>query len=150
MEETTYLLNVLVAAIAGASSGYFAPWFAWKLEVRRETRSHKRGLIAEWRNELLDPDKHRSFATNSGAGNLMVGGRVALTGQRVASNLHSMRSFASIKPHLSQVFLAKIDRYLSPEGLEIETGGPIYGRLPWLLDALRDEIARIERDWRLI
>jgi len=60
------IVEVIVAAIAGGSTGYLSPWMAWFIEEKREIRSFRRSLIELWRRELLAPSIFLSHSRRRG------------------------------------------------------------------------------------
>ena len=153
--DFSWLINVVVAAVAGASSGFFAPWFAWKLDKARELRSHRRNLVGKWRDELLDVQKisavraakNGAIAVNSGI--RVLNGQDRVSAQFAASFVIGHRDYASLEGHLSDNFKSKLTGLTNTSAIVIDAGG-IANPRPHILNALADEIFRIEKHWDLV
>ena len=150
MDWAQIITTIATAGVAGASSGYFAPYFAWWVEQKRETKSCRRQLVSEWRNELLDEGKYVGGQSNKDDIATVSFGSGQLSSQMVAAKLPRLASFASIKPHLSQEFLETIKKHQSVKSLVLEASGSPFRTISPIISKLTDEIARIERNWRLI
>ena len=150
MDDWSWLLNLVVPAMAGASSGYIAPWFAWQIEKRREKLSHRRAFVNVWRKELLDETTYIQMENNRQGIKVEVSGGMMLSSQTIAGFLSRMPAFQSITPYLSSEFLAHLEELLTMSALLIEIDSvPHVKQLP-LLRKLSLEINRIEKKWGLV
>lgn len=122
------LIAAGVALVTGGIASLVAPWAQWGVEKRRETRTHRRALLEEWRTGIAD----------------LGGSAVALGG--------------SDEAYRDTVWYGSLEQYLSPEVLEklLDTNVQLLVRRPsggvrfgTVADELRAEVARIQKDWGL-
>jgi hypothetical protein len=131
-KTTTLLLGLLGGAISGLSAQYFAPWFKWKLDLRKEEinrsfeeKENRRKMIRQWREMLRQASMFaRSDEVNPG------------------SILQRDTDYLTLEPFLSPE--AKASVYMPIRTIVI--GSEFQG----CLLILKEEISRIESSWGLL
>lgn len=120
--------------ILGGAGGLITIWANWGIEKRRQRLQRRRELVTGWRMNLLPT---------------LEGASVLWTGER-KQKLLSSPYYASLRPHLSIGAIKRIEH----DHIKIvisRTGGP---ENSWLyhfpLNLIVEEIARIEKKWRLV
>jgi uncharacterized membrane protein YozB (DUF420 family) len=139
------ILEIALATIAGAFSGYFTPWFAWQIEKRRELRTHRREMVEKWRTDLLDLETYRLKSTNGESIATAFSCGQGPSSQTFASMLIRHQSFASLRTHLTANFIEKLTKINNERAIILEMGGP-----PSLYTELCNEISELEKSWKLI
>lgn len=111
------------AVLGGAITGVVAPFIKHRLEQVATEKARKRGQIAKWRQMLLEVDR---AAEGSGSP-----GRI----------LHLHAEYIALEPFLTEG-ARKVAR--------AENRTSVVGQALCLpLETLKDEIARIEKEWKL-
>jgi hypothetical protein len=118
---TRYVLPPLL----GGAGGLITIWANWGIEQRRQKLAARRALIADWRKHLVP----------------LLGGPQDM--ESGTSKYPFMRNehYASLRPHLPSDVL----KSLEGGTIMIVVGGDNYPR-----KVIIEQIARIERDWKLI
>lgn len=122
MDWVGMLGTFVVPAIVGAVAGLLAPWSRWEIEKRLQRQSRRSHRVKEWRQELL-PRLRSDFWSGS---------------SKTARDVLNSDQYQSLRPHLSASVVRKL-----------EAEATIYFGLD-VRGLISDEIARIERKWRLV
>lgn len=125
------IVGLLGAIIGGVLTTYFAPWVKWKIEKSKEElnrepedKDRKRKNIERWRNMLLD-----------------VWAQSEETGTSPEVILQTNRDYLDLEPHLSDG---------GRNAVHGSTRGIVVGSvMQGALITLRQEIARLEKEWDL-
>ena len=132
MIDWNTILAPIFGFIAGAAGSIFAPWVNWGIEKRRARLAAQREVIVKWRQMIQSIAVTRNEAVARGEDS---------ENRSVATLLESREDFYSLKPHLSQNTISNIYRptiFLA--------GTTIDSSLSYILD----DIARLEKKWRLV
>jgi hypothetical protein len=143
--ETTWLdivTRYLLPPILGGAGGLIGAWAGWGIEKQKQRLQRRRELITGWRMELLPLIAQPGDLPEIWAG------------QRQREVMASPY-YASLRPHLSDAAVAQIEdsmpRLFVNMGRSVPPAGP---KNDWNrqfpLKLFVDEIARIEREWRLV
>ena len=131
------VLQYVLPSALGVVAGLFSPWANWGIEKRKQRLQRRRELIAGWRLELIP-----MVASSQDSPEIWAGPKQA--------KVLSSPLYASLRPHLSKEAIKKIED--PAMGLALnrgETPGGLWAyRFP--LKIFVDEIARIEREWKLV
>jgi hypothetical protein len=132
------LLQYGLSAIIGGLSGLAASYFNWGIEKRRQVLQRRRDLVTGWRMELLPLIAQPRVFSQVWAGDR----------QRAVM---SSPYYASLRPHLTEEAREQIEHPVI-KGF-ISRGGqapPHDWAHHYPLKVFVDEIARIEREWKLV
>lgn len=123
MEEAIakVVIPAVTGVVAGAIGSLFAPWANWGVEKKRLRLQARRSMVDGWRRLLSD----RELDQGKFAGSV---------------------EYSSLRPHLSPKLVQDIEngRWVIVNNPTRESGENPF--VPRLLD----EIARIEKDWKLL
>ncbi len=140
-EVAVAVIGAVSGVVGGGITAIAAPWATWGIEKRRSRRQRRVELIAEWRAGI---DELRA-AEDSAAPQLSYpgGSMVVSTGAPDPPDTKDTRQnwYETLSPHLSK------DAH---ESLKTLRGKNVADRGRQIPDLLRAEVARIERDWKLI
>ncbi|NDJ91827.1 hypothetical protein [Mycolicibacter kumamotonensis] len=141
-EIAVAIIGGVAGLISGTAGSLTAPWAQWGVEQKRLRRQRRVELITEWRSGI---DALRA-AEDAAAPRLPFpgGGQLVVTTDR--SDPPETRDteqnwYETLRPHLSA------DVQKSLKELRGKRVAHRTGRIP---DLLRAEVARLERDWKLV
>ena len=133
------VLQYVPPSALGVAAGLFSPWANWGIEKRKQRLQRRRELIAGWRLELIP-----MVASSQDSPEIWTGPKQA--------KVLSSPLYASLRPHLSKEAIKKIED--PTMGLVLSRGGAPPSGSYWAhrfpLKIFVDEIARIEREWKLV
>jgi len=136
MNWDTVLQYVLPFAL-GVAAGLFSHWAYRGFQKRKQRLQRRRELVTRWRLELIP-----MVASSQQGHEIWAGPKQA--------KVLSSPFYASLRPHLSREAIKKIED--PAMGLALNRGeisGGLWAyRFP--LKIFVDEIARIEREWKLV
>ena len=131
------VLQYVLPSALGVLAGLFSPWANWGIEKRKQRLQRRRELITWWRLELIP-----MVASSQESPEIWAGPK--------QTKVMFSPFYASLRPHLSREAIKKIED--PAMGLALnrgETPGGLWAyRFP--LKIFVDEIARIEREWKLV
>ena len=142
MAETTWLdilTRFVLPPLLGGVGGLVTIWANWGIEKRKQRLQRQRELITGWRLELIP-----MVASSQDTPEIWAGPK--------QTKVMSSPFYASLRPHLSKEAIKKIED--PTMGLVLNRGGapPSESHLAYRfpLKIFIDEIARIEREWKLV
>ncbi|WP_028136326.1 hypothetical protein [Bradyrhizobium japonicum] len=130
MAEATWLdifTRYVIPPLLGGAGGILTVYGQWGIEKRRQRLQARRDLVNAWRKDLI-PLLTSYPATRGGGGE-----------NKYAFMDHE--SYSSLRPHLRPDLRTELENTV----VHVNVGGPAFPR-----QAIMDEIARIERKWRLL
>ena len=134
------VLQYVLPSALGVAAGLFSPWANWGIEKRKQRLQRRRELIAGWRLELIP----MVASSSQDLPEIWAGPKQA--------KVLSSPLYASLRPHLSKEAIKKIED--PTMGLVLSRGGAPPSGSHWAyrfpLKIFVDEIARIEREWKLV
>jgi hypothetical protein len=140
MTEATWLdilTRFVLPPLLGGVGGLVTIWANWGIEKRKQRLQRQRELITGWRLELIP-----MVASSQATPEIWAGPK--------QTKVMSSPFYASLRPHLSREAIKKIED--PAMGLALNRGeipGGLWAyRFP--LKIFVDEIARIERGWKLV
>jgi hypothetical protein len=119
------ITRFVLPPLLGGAAGLFTTWARWGVEKRRMRIQRRQQLLDRWRKELLAVE---GGVKHDGGVNKYPFMRVPL--------------YASLRPHLSKEFVEELER----KGLR----GIVGGESDFPRRELIEEIARIEKKWKLV
>ncbi|MBC3872542.1 hypothetical protein [Undibacterium flavidum] len=127
----TLVLGLIGGGITGLITHFFAPWFKWKLDEKTQTRKmenelkeYRRSLILKWRTMLLSAEN------------------IQRNGDGVANTIIQLNAdYLSLEPLLTP----DARKAVYQRNRTIVVGSELQGSSL----ILKDEIARLERQWEL-
>jgi len=123
MTDTAWaaIVGGIAGIVTGSISALIAPWANWGVEQRRQRRNDRRERIKTWREMVKIKDfKRESFRETTG--------------------------YSTLRPYLTTGLIEEIER----PGTELYTVNSSPDRRTQLKAKVLDEIAEIERKWKLI
>jgi hypothetical protein len=129
------LTRYVVPPILGGAGGLITIWSNWGIEKRKQRLQRRRELVTGWRMNLLP---------------LIDGADVLWTGDRKSKGMASPY-YASLRPHLSKDAILKIEQSTIRIAVHMDRSKPGNDwphNFP--LNLLVEEIARIEKKWKLV
>jgi hypothetical protein len=121
------ITRYVIPPILGGAGGLITTYAQWGIEKRRQKLQIRRDLVAQWRRDLIPALTSQPETSSSSSGSKY--------------GFMDLEAYASIRPLLK----AEIRKKLEDPVIYINMGG-----LPFPRVAIMEEIARIEREWRLI
>jgi hypothetical protein len=115
-----YVVPAIVGLLSGCLGSLVAPWVTWGIEKRRERQGARRALVKVARQAAC----HEEF------------GHIAFV---------QSAPYSQLRPHLSKNFVEMVE----DSTLRIVVGSSRHGGPLYRTDLL-DELARLEKEWRLI
>lgn len=131
------ITRFVLPPLLGGICGFAASWLNWGIEKRRQRLQRKRELVTGWRMQLIPMLGQLSDTSQVWAGERQ---------RRVMTSPY----YASLRPHLSEAARAEIeDATLT---VFVERGGKRSNdwNHHFPLKIFVEEIARIEREWKLV
>jgi hypothetical protein len=141
--ETSWLdvlTRYVLPPILGGAGGLITIWANWGIEKRKQRLQRRRELITGWRLELIPMVAQAQDLT------------VVWAGDRQRAVMSSPY-YASLRPHLSKDALRQIEDpaikiFVRPTNSTTMPTHDWYHHFP--LKIFVDEIARIEKQWKLV
>jgi hypothetical protein len=133
------VVQYVLPSALGVAAGLFSPWAAWGIEKEKQRIQRRRELVTGWRLELLP-----IVASSQDSPEIWAGAKQA--------KVLSSPFYASLRPHLSDEAVKEIEDPKIRLVLNL-TGAPPRGdhwAYQFPLKIFIDEIARIEREWKLV
>lgn len=118
----TKIIPALLGLVAGVIGSLVAPWVNWGIEKRREKRKRRQNSVDSWRKYV-----ETNFDWNT---------------------FRNTAVFSQMKPYLSEKIVNELDPVREGEGPTIHLRSAIGEDT--LTKRLLDEIAAIEKKWKLI
>lgn len=116
-----FLIGIFGAAV-GFISGLLTPWIKWQIDKQKDRHDYRRKLVIDWR-AAIDAERGDPFAPGSSFG--------------------SSAAYSSLRPHMQTDAIKKIEASRT-----VYVGG---GRGDSMRkQMLLDEVARIEKQWKLV
>ena len=115
-------VTVIVSAVLGFLGGLLAPWIKWKVEAWRLRDASRRSLISDWRNSIENADFYD---------------------ERHLSSFGSSTTYSSLRSHMEPSVTSQFE---ARNTWYVGGGRGDDVRKQMLLD----EVARLEKKWRIV
>jgi hypothetical protein len=137
VDLTDILTKYVLPSVLGGIGGLVATYFNWGIEKKKQRLQRKRELVTGWRMELIPLIGQPNDPAIIRAGERQ---------RKVMSSPY----YASLRPHLSSQAITEIEN--GTVRVFVHTGGPRINdwNHHFPLKIFVEEIARIEREWKLV
>jgi hypothetical protein len=121
------IVGGVAGIITGSLSSLFAPWVQWGIEQKRLKFQRRKELVADWRAMIktINYIPTEAINTNSTLGDMLM-----------------KHGWLTLKSHLSIEALREIESSWGKFAVNTQKGPEVR--------ILTDEVARIEKDWKLV
>jgi len=141
------IIGAIGGLISGTIASLIAPWSQWGVEKSKEKRAERRQRIEDARKAVLAAHaKTDQFAADLHAK------KIDLTNAFPMANtyfdvLNQMGSFQPIRAHVGESVL---DHLKTSKLLSLDDRGAPLGEMPAPFKSVLDDLARLEKDWKLV